>query len=199
MKRVLLLSTLVFSLSYSVYGQSVKLGASIDITVSSWGSEYLVGPNVLIGYAFDNMPITLTLETHYYGGEVNDKYVKTHSFNTLGIGLTMRYFPISWAIEPYFGYGFTYEANEISQNGNTYFIDNKMVSNIKIKNSYSNEIILGVLLSAQSRINIFFEYSFVINNPNVEVVLEGLQNAQIIKYKMDFNATFLNFGFLVEL
>lgn len=200
MKKIFV-SLLAIIFSSGLFAQSIKLGGTVDILTGGKNISYMAGPTLLFEYCFKKLPVSITGNTHFYLSELSDenKYLSNFTYTAFGLGISAKYYPIDLAIEPYIGFGITYNINNISQPGAAQFIDNKQISLKRVSNNISEDFIFGLLFSANTPINIIMECMYKINKPNSEIALISYPNEEIIDYTLDFNSLFLRLGLVVKL
>ena len=200
MKRIIFLLFILIITSAS-FPQVIKLGGTIDILTGGKNISYMLGPNLLFEYSFKQLPISITGSTHFYLSELSNenKYLSNFTYKTFGLGISIKYYPITWAIEPYFGFGSTFNTKIINQPENAQFIDNKQILLREVKNNISAEFILGLLLSVNTPINVIIESVYKINKPNSKIALISYPNEELIEQTLDFNSLFLKIGLVVKI
>ncbi len=141
MKRIIF-SLFILIITSASFSQVIKLGGTIDILTGGKNISYMVGPNLLFEYIFEQLPISITGSTHFYLSELSNenKYLSNFTYKTFGLGISIKYYPITWSIEPYIGFGSTFNTNNINQPGNAQFIDNRQILLREVKNNISEEL-----------------------------------------------------------
>jgi hypothetical protein len=201
MKRIIIVAIIAILCNSLMMAQNLKLGGSADILLGGKNISYMFGPSTILEYRFQNLPFSVLGNTHFYLSELSneEKYLSNFTYTTFGLGASVNYYPFSWAIEPYLGFGVMFNTNNISQPGNAHFIDGKEISLRKVDNNISADIKFGLLLSANSPINVIFESSYRINKPESEIALISYPNEEIIKNNLDFNSVFFKIGLVFKL
>ena len=199
MKKIII--TLFLIWTSGLFAQNIKLGGTVDILTGGKNINYMVGPNLLIEYCFKQLPISITGNTHFYLSELSDenKYLSNFTYTAFGLGISAKYYPITWAIEPYIGFGATFNSNNISQSGNAQFIDGKQISLRRVSNNISGDFILGLVLSANTPINVIIESMYKINKPSTEIALISYPKEELIDQSLNFNSLFIRIGLVVKI
>src|SRR5690606_26791084 len=201
MKSIIIIVIIAILSNSFIIAHNLKLSGSADILLSGKNISYMFSPSIILEYRFQNLPFSILANTHFYLYELSDKekYLSNYSYTTFGLGASVNYYPFSWAIEPYLGLGLMFNTNNISQPGNTHFIDGKQIALRKVDNNVSADIKFGLLLSAKSPINVIFESSYRINKPESEIALISYPNEEIINNNLDFNSVFFKIGLVFKL
>jgi hypothetical protein len=161
----------IFIVSISVFPQYFRAGLSANFLMKNKNLSYQVGPSLIADYTFEKVPFTISANLRFYLAEFNDesKSFSGRSMGMTSIGASISYYPIRWAIEPYIGTGFFYNAHQIDEG--------------PYINNFSMEVTGGLKFSANSRINFISEISQSFDKP---------QN-------FDFNSLFLKLGLLFRI
>lgn len=202
MKNIFLLFLIINSITYC---QNIKAGSELNILTGNKNLSYLIGINLIGQYSFDELPLSLqaNIRLNPFSEISNDnKYIGSFSYINYNFGLSIHYYPINWAIEPYIGLGAFYNLNDISQSGMPRTINGKTVLLNDVKNNLSLEIIGGIKFAANSSINFIVEVDYSLSKPEYELFLYSTnwseENA-IINEKLDLNSIFLKIGLMFKL
>lgn len=200
-EKIIFVFLMIMLFNSEPFAQNIKVGGTADILVGGKNISYMFGPNLIVEYRFENLPLSVLGNTHFYLSEISneERYLSNFTYTTFGVGASIYYYPISWAIEPYLGFGVMLNTNNISQPGNAHFIDGKQISLRKVDNNISTDIIFGLLFSANTPINIIFESSYRISKPKSEIALISYPSVEIIKNNLDFNSVFIKIGLIVKI
>lgn len=166
------------------------------------GNENLsieIGPAINLEYLLDAVPISINGCVRLHYSELNDntfKFSYGYSYTIYSIGTIIKYYPIRWNIEPYVGYGFFYNFNNSNATEMASFtsIGTILSSNI-VEHNFSSEITVGLIFSAKTPVNLFFEVTQTFNKPDYDLILLDYDyNKTIKKEKFNFNSLFIKLG-----
>jgi hypothetical protein len=180
-KKLLIINLLC--LNFTTFAQTYSLGGSLDFSLENEISDLRAGPNLMFLYSFEDLPISLRFDSHYYLNEIGYEY---SNFN---FGSEVLFSPISCVIEPYVGVGLRYNINEISSEG----LDPNPPKNIR--NNFSGEFISGINFSANSPINFIMEIYYTTHNPKFNYEYDS----KIVRKRLKLNVVFLRAGIMFRL
>lgn len=190
MKKLLLISIITIISNTCINSQTFRLGMTADFLVENKYLKYEFGPALVGDYSFENIPISIQGKTRFYLSELSEEnnFSAGYTYSVLSFGVSINYYPIDWAIEPYLGLGFFYNINELHMSGN---ISPGIGGDInlpgKLENNFSAEVTGGIKFSAKTPINFIVEVTRTSNKPNHE-------NGQF-----DFDSLFLKLGLLFQI
>ncbi len=188
-----LLTIIILASTISIYSQSYRLGIGLDILTGNKYIDWQVGPSLVLKYSFEDIPVSVQGSTRFYLAQINSRYLSNEYTSTdLSLGISINYYPIRWAIEPFIGAGLFYNSNSITVSGTPGSFAPIITYPGDIKNNISEEITLGIDFSARSPINFVVEVTQTFNKPGKIITKDG---AKIIKSEnLNFNSLFLKLG-----
>lgn len=197
MTKVLI--SLVFLMSFTyTNSQSFKLGGSFDFMLGNKYLAYELGPAVNIEYLLEAVPISINGCARLHLSGLNDetyKFSLGHTYVIYSVGTSIKYYPISWDIEPYIAFGLFYNFIKTNSSGHPSFINGFIVSPNIDENNFSTEITGGLILSAKTPINFIVEVTQAFNKPDYDLILIDYDNNKTTKKeKFNFNSLFIKLG-----
>jgi hypothetical protein len=195
MKKLIIVFIFIVSCT-SVYSQQYRLGLRADFLT---GNEYInwqAGPSLVLKYSLTNLPLSIQGSTRFYLAEMNgSKLSSGYTYTDFSFGVSVNYYPIHWAIEPYAGFGIFYNSNNFSKDGMYSLFNNKyVIYPDKIKNNISEEVTLGIDFSAESPINFIVEVVQTFNSPG-KIITRNLSNNDVLKEEnLNLNSLFIKIG-----
>jgi|GEM_PF-4621472 len=170
----------------AIYSQQLKLGGTVNFSVSGSSIDFLFGQGMRLEYDFQSLPISVGGNTNFYIGEVKG------SFRRAALGASMHYFPIRAFMEPYLGAGFSYNFNN-RETGNGYPILKETENNLTV------ELLFGVNLTPKDKICIINEISYEVNQPRYSTYHYENNEQVTTRQKLDLNTLLWKFGLMVKL
>lgn len=187
MIKILVFTVFLSTLSFA---QSFRLGFTTDFLVSNKYLNYEFGPTLVADYSFESIPFSIQAKTRFYLSELSEEnnFTAGYTYTVSGIVMNFNYCPIDWAIEPYLGFGIAYNFNDLKMSGNMHPLINGTIKGAgKIENNMSEELTVGLKLSANTPINFIVEVTRTFNKPK-----HG-------ENQFNFNSLFLKLGLLFQI
>lgn len=197
MKEIIFVFIII--IPYYTSSQSFKLGGSFDFMLGNENLSIEIGPAINIEYLLDAVPISINGCARLHYSELNDethKFSWGYSYTIYSIGTIIKYYPIRWDIEPYIGCGLFYNFNKSNASEMAsftslgYLIDSKIV-----EHNFSSEITGGLILTAKTPVNLFFEVTQTFNKPEYDLIqLDSDYNKTTRKAEFNFNTLLIKLG-----
>ena len=191
MKRIIFV--FIIFIPYYTSSQSFKLGGSFDLMLENKDLAHELGPTVNIEYLFESLPISINGGARiHYSAINNETYKFSWSYNYIiySIVTSIKYYPFSWDIEPYIACGLSYNfINKNNSSGHPYFNNGYIVGQNIVEHNFSSEITGGLILSAKTPVNLFFEVTQTFNKPEYDLIFIDYDNNKTTrKEKFNFSA-----------
>lgn len=166
------------------------------------GNENLsieIGSSINFEYLLNAIPISINGCARLHYSELNDnthKFSWGYSYTVYSIGAVIKYYPIRWDIDPYIGYGLFYNFNNSNASGMpTIFSTGYLISSNIIEHNFSTELNAGLILTAKTPVNLFFEVTQTFNKPEYDLILlDSDYNKTTRKEEFNFNALIIKLG-----
>jgi hypothetical protein len=197
MKRIILMVILLNFVNISP--QNFKLGGSFDFMLGNENLSIEIGPAINLEYLLDAIPISISGCARIHYSELNDethKFSWGYSYIIYSVGAIIKYYPIRWDIEPYIGYGvfYNFTNSNASEMASFTSIGYLIGSNI-VKHNFSSEITGGLILTAKTPVNLFFEVTKSFNKPEYDLILlDSDNNKTARKEQFNFSALLIKLG-----
>jgi len=196
MKKIIVL---IFYFCILVSAQNFKLGGSFDFMLGNKNLAIEVGPAINLEYLLDVIPISINGCVRLHYSELNDntyKFSWGYTYSTYSIGTIIKYYPITWDIEPYIALGLFYNFNNAKASEMASpFINGYTVGQKIVEHNFSTELTGGLILTAKTPINLFVEVTQSFNKPDYDLILlDSDNNKTTRKEKFNFNALFIKLG-----
>jgi hypothetical protein len=198
------LVTIFFLLSFAeIKPQNFKLGGSFGLMLGNKYLAYNLGPTVNIEYLLEVVPISINGCVRLHLSELNDETYKFswgYTYTIYSLGTIIKYYPISWDIEPYIALGLFYNFNNVESSGHPAFINGYLVGQKIVEYNFATEITGGLILSAKTPANLFVEVTQTFNKPNYDLIMIDSDGNKTTKNEeFNFNSLFLKLGVLFSL
>lgn len=199
MKNFLLIAIILIA-NYNLQSQSIRIGFSGNFLVSNKYYDYQFGPSLLAEYSFEKIPFSIKVSTGIYFSEMSNEYLPGYVNYPFNFGISVNYFPINWAIEPYFGIGAFYYSNGIKAGGMPEIINNTVKHLNNTDNNFALEVTGGIKFSTKTPVNFIVEVSQDFSNSR-DLVTTDLKTQTIIERKKIniFNSMIVRLGLLFRI
>ncbi len=204
MKKIILSIVLLSSLTFS---QSSSIGFTGDFLTGNENLSYQVGPTLIYEFPLAKLPLAIRGNLKFHLGEVTPgKYSVGYTYTNFSAGVSINYFPIQYAVQPYLGAGIYYTSNgfiaEGNKSGNTgsegagltyHLIEN-------VNNSATYELTFGIKFAASSAINFITEITQAYNHPgDVVVYYDDPYWHEVSRSQLSFNSLIIKLGLLFQI
>ena len=182
--------------------QDLKLGGSLDFLLANKYKNYEIGPGIMLEYSFKDIPFSIIGTARFHLSELSEesKFSFGYTYTVATVGTSIKYSPLSWAIQPYISGGIFYNFNDMKSSGNPTLYNGYLFAQDNLKNNIAFEITGGLKLSANTPINFIVEITRTFNKPHYDVVVNDPDNKLSSKEaKFNFDSLFLRLGLLFTL
>ena len=175
-----------------ISAQNFRASITADFAISSEQTTYQFGPSLMLEYDFDKIPIVIRTDANFSIAEIKGvEYFSSAPYNHSEYGISVLYKPIDWPIEPYLGVSALYNWNSVRQVGNwSYYSGNNHGYLIKMHDNISFGFIAGLVLSANTPVNVILELMQIINQPKYDIAINDVPEAR----RFNFNSVIIRAG-----
>ncbi len=183
-----------------LFPQSLRIGVGGNFLISNKYYDYQFGPSFLAEYSFEKIPFSIKASTGIYFSELSNEYLPGYVNYPFNFGISINYFPINWAIEPYVGIGAFYYSNSLKAGGMPATINGNIQGIDNSDNNFSLEVIGGIKFSAKTPVNFIVEISQDFSKSRDLISYNPLTRVVIDKKKINiFNSMTVRFGLLFQI